>query len=195
MQTITNFSDLDLTKEYTVSDYLSWQFSERVELIKGFIKKMSPAHNRKHQTISQHLNFKIYSFFQNHPCSVFVAPFDVTLPIKCAKKDTTVVQPDICVICDETKLTEAGCHGAPDLIVEILSAQNSKHDLDTKFKLYEESGVKVYWIVEPTEKLVLVYSLQSDKYIGSKPFTEGEIIESPLFSDMKIAVSDVFYKV
>ena len=195
MRTVTNFSDLDLTKKYSVSDYLSWQFSERVELIKGFIKKMSPAPNRKHQTISQHLNFKIYSYFQNQPCSVFVAPFDVTLPIKSTKKDATVVQPDICVICDESKLTDAGCHGAPDLIVEILSPQNSKHDVDTKFKLYEESGVKEYWIVEPTEKLVLVYTLQNEKYIGLKPFSEGEIIESPLFVDMKIAVDYVFYKV
>lgn len=195
MQTVTNLSDLDLTKEYTYADYLSWKFSDRVELIRGFIKKMSPAPNRRHQTISQHLNFKIYSFFQNHPCSVFVAPFDVTLPLKSAKKDTTIVQPDICVICDETKLTDAGCHGAPDLIVEILSSQNSKHDVDTKFKLYEESGVKEYWIVEPTEKLVLVYTLQNEKYIGLKPFSEGEVIESPLFSEMKIAVADVFYKV
>ena len=195
MQTVTNFSDLDLTKEFTYTDYLSWQFSDRVELIKGFIRKMSPVPNRKHQTISQRLNFKIYSFFQNHPCNVYVAPFDVILPIKSAKKDTTVIQPDICVICDDSKLTDAGCNGAPDLIVEILSAQNSKHDVDTKFKLYEESGVKEYWIVEPTQKLVLVYMLQNEKYIGLKPFSEGEFIESPLFSYMKIAVDDVFYKV
>ena len=195
MQTVTNFSDLDLTKEFTYTDYLSWQFSDRVELIKGFIRKMSPAPSRKHQTISQRLNFKIYSFFQNHPCNVYVAPFDVILPIKSAKKDTTVIQPDICVICDDSKLTDAGCNGAPDLIVEILSTQNSKHDVDTKFKLYEESGVKEYWIVEPTQKLVLVYMLQNEKYIGLKPFSEGEFIKSPLFSDMKIAVDDVFYKV
>ena len=195
MQVVTNFSDLDLTKQYTYSDYLLWQFSERVELIKGFILKMSPAPNRRHQTVSQNLNFSIYSYFKKHSCSVFVAPFDVRLPIKSAKKDTTVVQPDICIICDESKLDDQGCNGAPDLIIEILSPKNSKHDVDTKFKLYQESGVKEYWIVEPEERIVLVYCLQNEIYIGSKPFSEGEIIESKLFPEMKIEVIDVFDKI
>jgi Uma2 family endonuclease len=195
MQVVTNFSDLDLTKEYTYADYMLWQFSERVELIKGYIKKMSPAPNRRHQTISQRLNHKIYSFFELHPCAVFVAPFDVMLPIPSKKKNTTVVQPDICVVCDQNKLTDQGCDGAPDLIVEILSPKNSKHDLDTKFNLYQEAGVEEYWIVEPKEQMVLVYSLQNSVYIGSKPFTEGEIIVSKVFPDMKIAVEDVFYEV
>ena len=195
MPVVKNFSDLDLTKTYTYSDYLLWQFSERVELIKGFILKMSPAPSRNHQTISQNLNWKIYNFFQNHNCSVYVAPFDVRLPVKSAKKDTTVVQPDLCIICDEYKLDDKGCNGAPDLIVEILSPKNSKHDVDTKFNLYQESGVKEYWIVEPEARIVLVYSLINDEYIGSKPFSEGEIVKSPLFTEMKIAVDDVFDRV
>ena len=195
MQVVTQFSDLDLTKQYTYSDYLQWQFSERVELIKGFIRKMSPAPNRKHQTISQNLNFKIYSYFQKHSCSVFVAPFDVRLPIKSGTKEVTVVQPDICIICDESKLDEQGCNGAPNLIIEILSPNNSKHDVDTKFKLYQESGVSEYWIVEPEERIVLVYSLQNGIYVGMKPFSEEEIVESALFPEMKIAVMDVFNKI
>ena len=189
---VKNFSDLDLSKQYTYSDYLLWQFSERVELIKGFIKKMSPAPNRNHQSISQNLNFKILTFFRNHTCSVYVAPFDVRLPIPSAKKNTTVVQPDLCIICDESKLDEQGCNGAPDLIVEILSPNNSKHDVHTKFDLYEESGVKEYWMVEPVEKMILVYTLRNEKYIGLKPFTMGGIIESPLFPEMKIEVDAVF---
>ena len=172
-----------------------WQFSERVELIKGFIRKMSPAPSRKHQTISQNLNWKIYSFFENRPCSVFVAPFDVRLPIKSSKKDTTVVQPDLCIICDENKLDDKGCNGAPDLIVEILSPNNSKHDVDTKFNLYQESGVKEYWMVEPEERFVLVYTLQNEEYIGLKPFSEGQIIKSPLFSEMQITVDEVFKRI
>ncbi len=195
MQVVTNLSDLDLNKQYTYSDYLLWQFSERIELIKGFILKMSPAPNRRHQTVSQNLNFSIYSYFKKKSCSVFVAPFDVRLPVKSAKKDTTVVQPDICIICDESKLDDQGCNGAPDLIIEILSPKNSKHDVDTKFKLYQESGVKEYWIVEPEERIVLVYSLQNEIYIGSKPFSEGEIIESKLFPEIKIEVVDVFDKI
>jgi len=192
---VKNFSDLDVSKQYTYADYLLWQFSERVELIKGHIKKMSPAPSVTHQRISQNINFEILSVFKGHSCHVFVAPFDVRLPIPSKKKDSTVVQPDLCIICDEDKLDDKGCNGTPDLIVEILSPKNSKHDVDTKFRLYEESGVKEYWIVEPTERLVLVYALQNDKYIGSKPYSEGETIISPLFPEMKIEVESVFHNV
>jgi Uma2 family endonuclease len=170
---IKNLSDLDFSKQYTYSDYLKWQFSERVELIKGFIKKMSPAPSRNHQSISFNLTFNVGVYFKNKPCNIYVAPIDVRLPIKSTKKEHTVVQPDLCIICDERKLDDRGCNGAPDLIVEILSPNNSKHDVDTKFKLYEESGVQEYWIVEPSERYVLVYSLQNEKYIGSKPYSEG----------------------
>ncbi len=195
MKAITHFSDLDLTKEYTFSDYLQWQFSERVELLKGFIKKMSPAPSRKHQTVSFNLTMLIGTLFKNKTYRVFAAPFDVRLPIASAKKDTTVVQPDLCIICDETKLDDYGCNGAPDLIVEIVTPNNSKYDVDTKFLLYQEAGVMEYWIVQTEMKTVLVYRLQDGVYVGSKPFSEGETIESPLFPDMKIAVDEVFYRV
>ena len=195
MNPILKFSDLDLSKQYTYADYMLWQFQERVELIKGFILKMSPAPNRFHQTVSKNVSFKIYSFFEKHPCNVYVAPFDVRLPIKSKKKEATVVQPDLCVVCDETKLDEQGCNGAPDLIVEILSPTNRKHDLDTKFKLYEEAGVLEYWIIEPLERMVLVYTLQNGIYIGLKPQIEGNIIESKLFPELKVSVDDVFYRV
>lgn len=192
MAVVTNFSDLDLTKEYTYSDYLLWQFSERVELIRGFIRKMSPAPNRYHQVVSINLTGLFYNNFRKHPCDVYVAPFDVRLPIPSKKKDTTVVQPDICVVCDKSKLDDAGCNGAPELMIEILSPNNSIHDLDTKFKLYEEAGVLEYWIVEPVEKMLLVYTLVNGKFIGLKPQTQGENIHSPLFSDLKIAIIDIF---
>jgi len=191
---VTNILDLDLTKQYTYTDYLLWQFQERVELIKGFIMKMSPAPNRFHQKISSNMNAYLHQYFRNKNCGFYAAPFDVRLPIKSKKKDTTVVQPDLCVICDQNKLDDQGCNGAPDLVIEILSLQNSKHDLDTKFNLYEEAGVKEYWIVHPVDKIVFVYTLQNDKYIGLKPFTEGEILNSPLFPDMKIEVNEVFYE-
>ena len=192
---VKNFSDLDLTKTYTYSDYLLWQFSERVELIKGFINKMSPAPNTNHQSLSYNLTGCFFSNFKNYPCRVFVAPFDVRLPIKSAKKDTTVVQPELCVICDESKIDEKGCNGTPDLIVEILSPNNSKHDIHTKFNLYLEAGVLEYWIVNPSERMVLIYALKNDEFIGSKPFVEGEILKSSLFPDLKIDVEDVFYRV
>ena len=192
MATVTKFSDLDLKKVYTYADYLTWQFDERVELIKGFIRKMSPAPSRKHQTLSLKLSVLLYNFLDKSKCNLFVAPFDVRLPIPSKKKDTTVVQPDLCIICDESKLDDQGCNGAPDLIVEILSPFNTKHDLDTKFRLYEEAGVKEYWIVQPTDQNILVYYLVDNKYYGSKPFVTEEFIESKVFPDLKINVSDVF---
>jgi Uma2 family endonuclease len=173
MAIVTRLSDLDLIKEYTYSDYLLWQFKDRVELIKGYIRKMSPAPNTQHQRISQNISGRFYEIFKKQTCSLFTAPFDVRLPLLSAKKNTTIVQPDICIICDENKLDKKGCNGAPDLIVEILSPKNSKHDLHTKFNLYQEAGVKEYWMVEPEERLVLVYTLLHNKYIGLKPFVEG----------------------
>jgi len=194
MPIITNFSDLDLTKQYTYSDYLLWQFSERVELIRGFIRKMSPAPNRYHQEVSMNLSFHLTAIFKKNACNLYAAPFDVRLPIKKGKKDTTVVQPDLCVICDPSKLDNQGCNGAPDLIIEIISPNNSKHDIKTKFNLYQEAGVKEYWIIDPTEKILFVYTLVDGKYIGLPPQTEGENITSRLFPELSIALDDVFYQ-
>lgn len=195
MAIVTNFSDLDLTKQYSYSDYLKWQFQERVELIKGFILKISPAPSMVHQRISNNLSFELNNYFKRKPCDVFVAPFDVRLPIASSKKDTTVVQPDLCIICDESKLDARGCNGTPDLMVEIISTNNSKHDVHTKFNLYQEAGVKEYWIIEPNDKIILVYTLVNDEFIGLKPQVEGENIKSPLFPELEIALEDVFYKV
>lgn len=195
MAIITNFSDLDLNKQYSYSDYLLWQFKERVELIKGYILKMSPAPSMVHQRISNNVSFELNKYFSKKPCDVFLAPFDVRLPIPSATKDTTIVQPDLCIICDESKLDARGCNGAPDLVVEILSASNSKHDVHTKFDLYQEAGVKEYWLIEPIDKMLLVYTLVNNKYIGLKPQVEGENVTSPLFPELVIALEDVFYKV
>lgn len=191
--TITDINQLDLSKSYTYFDYLQWQFSERVELIKGFIKKMSPAPNRAHQTVSGNLNGILHENFKRHSYRFYAAPFDVRLQVKSAKKDTTVVQPDLCVICDVSKLDQQGCNGAPDLIIEIISPGNSKHDVSTKFKLYEEAEVKEYWIVDPFDKMILVYTLHNGKYVGLSPVSELDKLESPLFPDLKIEIEDVFY--
>src|SRR4051812_31970222 len=108
---------------YTYADYLKFKFEERLELLKGRIMKMA-APNTSHQSISMKLSFSLYNFLQDKTCSVFHAPFDVRLPIQNRKKDyeiTTVVQPDLCVVCDVSKVDEKGCCGAPDIIIEILS--------------------------------------------------------------------------
>jgi len=193
---ITNIDQLDLNGSYTYADYLLWKFSERVELIKGKIFKMSPAPSRKHQVVSRELTFLIGDIFRNSKCKMYIAPFDVRLVN--FKKSTsnnqvfTVVQPDICVVCDASKLDDRGCIGAPDLVIEILSPGNSKKEMGIKFNLYEENGIKEYWIVEPAENAIFVYTLQNNKYIGLKPCIEGEKITSPLFPELNFEIEKVF---
>ena len=182
---ITNINQLDLNKTYTFADYLLWRFKERVELIKGKILKMSPAPAPNHQRISQKINQKLYSFFENTPCELFYAPFDVRLPYKTGEI-LTVVQPDLCVICDQNKIDDKGCLGAPDLVIEILSPGNSK------FSLYEESGVSEYWVVDTSEKFILIYSLENGEYISRKPIADGELLQSINFPDLKFSTEGLF---
>ncbi|WP_042344549.1 Uma2 family endonuclease, partial [Capnocytophaga canis] len=153
MKNVLNINQLDVENGvYTYADYLLWKFEERVELLKGKIFKMSPAPSLKHQKISMNLSGLLWQFLRGKKCQLFSAPFDVRLPKKEEKGDNihTVVQPDLCIICDESKLDERGCIGAPDLIIEILSPGNSKKEMKNKFELYQESGVEEYWIVNPT---------------------------------------------
>src|SRR5260221_2999835 len=134
----------DPSYNYTYADYLKWKFEERLELFRGKIYKLSAPATR-HQEISMSLSSYFFNYLKGKKCKAFHAPFDVRLPVKNRKKDdevNTVVQPDICVICDETKLDERGCCGAPDLVAEILSPGNSKKEVRLKYELYEEAGVR-----------------------------------------------------
>ena len=196
-----NFSDLDLNASFSYADYLTWKFEERVELIKGRIFKMSPAPSVRHQKVASHLAVEIGWHFKKQPCEMFIAPFDVRLTD--SKKKTqkenskihTVVQPDICVICDESKLDEQGCIGAPDWILEIVSPGSQKYDLKYKFRLYEENGVKEYWTVNPTENYIQAYTLQPNgKYGNYRIFTdeEDEPVSPELFPDLKIDLNEIF---
>jgi Uma2 family endonuclease len=196
MAVITKLSDLDLNKTYSYADYLLWQFQERVELIKGKIFEMSPAPSRQHQVVSRVLNRYLDRYFEHLSCGLYDAPFDVRLiNFKKSTDDNkvfSVVQPDLCVVCDEEKLDDRGCIGAPDLVVEILSPGNSKKEMGIKFDLYEENGVKEYWIVEPAEKAIFIYTLKEGKYIGLKPCIEGQKITSPLFSELDFEIKKIF---
>jgi len=107
MKPITDISQLDVSKSYIYADYLTWQFTDRVELIMGKIFKMSPAPSSQHQHITVAISSSIYQFIKNKPCKVFPAPFDVLLPDSSGVKNT-VVQPDITVVCDVSKITKAG---------------------------------------------------------------------------------------
>jgi len=179
---------------YTYSDYLKFDFEETVELIRGKLFRMSPAPKSIHQEISSNIQGVIWSYLKLKPCKVYAAPFDVVLPIKNEKKQTstTVVQPDICVICELSKIEESGCVGAPDLIVEILSSSTAKKDLNDKYSIYEEVGVKEYWIVMPKEQIVEAFHLKNGKYQLRRAYNGEDIITLEMFPDLEINLKEVF---
>ena len=193
---ITDINQLDFSKTYSYADYLTWQFQERIEIFKGKVFKMSPAPNTFHQKVSMKLTGFLLQKFEAHSCKLFAAPFDVRLLDK--KKSTTdsqvftVVQPDLCIICDENKLDSRGAFGAPDLVIEILSPGNSKKEMKYKFDLYQEAAVLEYWIVHPEDKTVFIYVLKEDTFIGMHPLIEEDQINSPLFPQLDFILEDIF---
>jgi Uma2 family endonuclease len=193
---ITSLSQLDLSKQYTYADYLTWNFKERVELIKGLIYKMSPAPSSVHQLISGYLHTDINNFLRKSDCKAFAAPFDVRLTNK--RKSTednviiNVVQPDICVICDPSKIDKRGCLGAPNLVIEIVSKGNTKLELEQKFNLYEENAVQEYWIVQPGDQTVSVFDLVQDKYSLRQIYSNDSKIDVAVLPGLVLDMKDIF---
>jgi len=188
---------LDLTKRYTFADYLTWLDDSRRELIDGFVRLLFPAPRRIHQKVSKKLSWCIEKFLVNKKCELYYSPFDVRL-LKNGEKGNnqidTVVQPDICVICDLSKLDDYGCLGAPDMIVEIVSPSNSKHDVKTKFELYQRHGVREYWIVFPNDKAVNVFLLdETGKYQLVGMYAEDAKVPVNIFNgDLVIDLTEIF---
>ncbi len=192
-----NEPDFNYSGLYTYADYLRWTIEERVELIRGKIFKMSPAPRYGHQELSGNIYGPMRNFLLQHPCQVMIAPFDVCFPRK-SKKDediTTILQPDICVICDPDKISDRGtCMGAPDLIVEVLSPGNSKKEMKLKYEVYEESGVREYWIIDPERKVCHVYFLEENLFVSRRPLIEGDVLKSRVLSGFELPVDDVFFQ-
>ncbi len=198
MPTITQFSLLDTNETYSYADYLTWQFDEAVELIKGKVMLMSPAPNVKHQSISMNLSRCLANFLRHKPCKVFAAPFDVRLydrkkSLLASQDIQSVVQPDLCIICDPEILDQQGCNGAPDWIIEILSKGNSRREMKTKYELYQESGVLEYWLVYPEEQAIYQFVLNNDQQYQLKHMYASDDIASPhLFPELLIDVNEIF---
>jgi Uma2 family endonuclease len=189
---------LDMNKRYSYADYLTWADDVRRELYDGFIKLMTPAPSRKHQESSVNLTRIFGNFLFKKECKLYHAPSDVRLPkdgINIDDKQTfTVVQPDLFVVCDLSKLDDRGCCGAPDLIIEIVSPKNSKRDVKDKFELYEKHGVREYWIVNPNEEYVNVFILdENGKYKLVGMFAQDDKIPVNIFNgDLEIDLTEVF---
>ena len=191
--TITNINQLDpINGLYTYAEYLLWKFEERVELLKGKLFKMS-APSPAHQVVQSNLNIELGLYFRNQKCQIYPAPFDVRLAAKGETGDAihTVVQPDLCVVCDRTKIDSRGCIGAPDLVIEIISPGNSKKELKQKFKLYEEAGVREYWVIHPSEEYVIVNVLENNHYKTLSPIVDDEV-HSVIFPTLKVHTKEIF---
>lgn len=198
MSKINQLSLLDTNQTYSYADYLTWQFDEAVELIKGKVMLMSPAPNVKHQSISMNLSRFLSTFLRLKSCQVFAAPFDVRLydsnkSVLANQDIQSVVQPDLCVICDPDLLDNQGCNGAPDWIIEILSKGNSRREMKIKYDLYQESGVIEYWLVYPEEQAIYQFVLNNNKQYQLKHMYANDDIASPhLFPELLIDVNEVF---
>ena len=152
-------------KRYTFADYMTWTREERYELIDGAEYLMSPGPTWRHQSISERISRRIGNFLEGKPCLLFYAPFDVRLNADAG--DDTVVQPDISVVCDRSKLDDHGCVGAPDLVIEILSPSTERHDRLVKFNVYLRAGVREYWVVDQEYNTVSVHILDNGRYVTS----------------------------
>lgn len=200
MEKIINMDtlNLDFNKRYSYADYLTWMDDVRRELFDGFIKLMTPAPSRKHQGISFNLSGLFRNYLINKPCKAYYAPSDVRLPkVKSKKSDQdiyTVVQPDLYVVCDLSKLDDRGCLGAPDLIIEIISPKNSQRDTKDKFEIYQSHGVREYWIVGPADETVNVFLLdESGKYQFKGLYAGDDKIPVNIFNgDLTIDLTEVF---
>jgi Uma2 family endonuclease len=188
---------LEANKRYSFADYLTWVDNKRCELIEGFIRMMSPAPKPIHQEVSFVIGTQLYHFIKKKRgrCKVYPAPFDVRLPQNGEtnnEKIYTVVQPDICVICDLSKIDDYGCLGAPDLIVEVQSLSTGRYDFTTKYSLYEAAGVREYWVVSPYEG-VIVFVLQSDgKYDEGATYDIRQKIPVHIFEGCELDLREVF---
>jgi Uma2 family endonuclease len=180
-----------IKKRYTYAEYCTWGEDVRCELIDGVVYDMSPAPGTLHQGISGNIHGQLFIFLQNKHCKVFSAPFDVRLH---AGDDYTVVQPDIVVICDNSKITKAGCTGAPDMVIEILSPSTASKDMLLKYTKYLQAGVREYWVVDPQTRIVRVMILNDGKY-DSIDYLEAGLIPVRVLEgceiDMKRAFEDL----
>ncbi|MDO4340938.1 MAG: Uma2 family endonuclease [Eubacteriales bacterium] len=178
---------MPLPKEhiYTAEDYWNLPEGERAELIGGKLYAMAPP-MRIHQKISTYLAHDILTHIQSKKktCEVYTAPFAVNLHAD----DTTYVEPDIAVICDKNKLTDRGCTGAPDMVVEIVSPSSRRIDYYTKHNLYAEAGVREYWIVDPVKERTTVYYYEKEEIPAIYTFDMS--ITVGIFPELSITIAN-----
>ena len=173
-------------RRYTVEEYHTWDEWFRSELYEGTLIVMeSPT--RKHQEILSELHGQLWQFLKGKPCRVYPAPLSVRLSLN----EESIFEPDIVVICDESILTERGCIGAPDLVIEILSPSTARMDKKLKFMKYQQSGVKEYWIVDPVLDILEVNILSDNRYTTTI-YGETDTVRVSVLEGCEINLTEVF---
>lgn len=173
-------------KIYTSEDYWSLPEDQHAELINGKLYAMAPP-NRIHQELVSELTVA----FSNHikskggHCKVYPAPFAVNLNAD----DKTYVEPDVSIICDKNKLSDRGCEGAPDFIIEVVSPSSRKTDYSTKNALYSDAGVREYWIVDPLKERTTIYRYEEDAAPTIIPF--NQTVQVGIYRDLSITLSEL----
>ena len=185
-------SNLAEEKKFTYRDYIKWGDDIRYEIIDGIAYAMA-APSQAHQETSRELLTQLAVYLKGKPCKAFHAPFDVRLNYD--TYDDIVVQPDILVVCDESKLDGQSVTGAPEFIIEILSPKNTRYDTEIKFRKYQQAGVKEYWIVDPIARDVDVYILRGGVYGKGTVYRDGDIIPVNILPGCRIDLSDIFYDI
>jgi Uma2 family endonuclease len=179
-------------KRFTYADYKDWNPEKegRYELIYGVAYAMS-APNTTHQSMLMELGRQIANFLQGKPCKVVPAPFDVRLFYDEDESDDTVVQPDISIICDERKLGAEGCRGAPDFVAEILSPSNTAPEMERKFELYRQAGVREYWVIDPEHKILHTHHFEGLQIL-TRFYGPGDTVPVEILPGLSITMESVF---
>ncbi len=183
------------TGRYSYADYLTWGDEERCEVINGFVSDMTAAPYTNHQRISGNLFSIIHSYVRGKKVKAFAAPFDVRFPDSSLDDDKTltVVQPDISVFLDPSKIDSRGGKLPPEWIIEILSPSTYKADKVLKLELYEKHGVLEYWIIDPEKEVISVYILNNEiKYVHVADYLRTEKINVKIFTDLVISAEEIF---
>jgi Uma2 family endonuclease len=177
---------------FTYKDYKAWELAEgeRYELIDGIAYAMSAPSDR-HQAISAALTSKFYTFLEGKPCKVRPAPYDVRLFYREEESDDTVIQPDISILCDESKRGSEGCRGAPDLVVEIISPSNTVNEVARKFDLYHRAGVREYGEIYPENKSLHAHFF-NDGQILTRIYGADDRITPVIFPGLEIELKPIF---
>lgn len=182
---------------YTYKDYLTWPIDERWELIHGKAYNMSPAPSTLHQRLVMRISSILYNYLEGKPCEVFIAPFDVRLTHMSLNNEEdidTIIQPDITIVCDKTKIDEKGCNGSPDMVVEVISPSTMKKDMRDKLFLYQQHGIKEYWLVLPKDQTILVYKKTDDGVYEAAPevYDSSDELTPSILPDLTISLDNVF---